>query len=169
MKKKAEFDVGVWATQSKDQAAFQINNILGSLKYSLAFVLFSKPPEGKTDILPFATKRDLKIIFDKHPQYTIENTLCFTNFKNELIEYRENDVILPLYHPSLGYSAFDLDAHMYYVFEYLSVINSMRQKDKVNDVRELIKQVNYTKLVKVRSASTQPDRFKWDPSNFVRF
>jgi hypothetical protein len=45
-------------------------------------------------------------------------------------DYRENDIVLPLFHPILGTTTFNMDAHMYYLMEYLMVINAMKRNDK---------------------------------------
>jgi hypothetical protein len=167
--KKHIFDVGVWACQNKENTYFQINQIFGSLKYSLKFALFTKPPETHTTLLPFPAKRDLKIIFDKYPEYSEKNTILFTNFHNEISEYRENEVVLPIYHPEIGTTKFHEDAHMYYINEYLIILNSHFVINKADDIREVIKQLNYKKIVKLRTGTTNPDSGKWDYSNLVRF
>jgi hypothetical protein len=130
--KRNIFDVGIWASQTKENSALQINNFLGSLKFNLSFALFTKPPEEyeKDNLLPFPFKRDLRIIFDKHKEYDEFNTIIFTNYPNEQSEFRENEIVLPLYHPQLGSTQFNLDAHMYYTMEYLSLIHSMMTKQK---------------------------------------
>jgi hypothetical protein len=37
------------------------------------------------------------------------------------------------------------------------------------DIRECIKQLDYQKVVRLRAGQSNPDKFKWDPSNSVRF
>jgi hypothetical protein len=130
--KRNVFDVGVWACQTKENSAFQINNLLGSLKYNLTLALFTKPPEGadKDSLLPFPCNRDLKIIFDRHREYDEFNTIIFTTYPNEQSEYRDNEIVLPLYHPEIGPTQFNNDAHMYYTMEYLALMHSMMVKQK---------------------------------------
>lgn len=131
-KKRSEFDVGIWACQDKDQSAFQIETFFETLKYNLKFALFTKNPNPtpfSNSIVPIPIKRDLNIIFQKHKEYDLKNTLIISNYKNELSQFRENDIVIPLYHPSEGTTTFNLDAHMYYLMEYLQVINSMRLND----------------------------------------
>jgi hypothetical protein len=122
----------VWACQDKEQTAFQIETFFETQKYNLKFALFTKNPNPNTlsnPILPAPIKRDLNIIFQKHKEYDQKNTLIITNYKNEASEFRENDVVLPLYHPSEGGSTFTLDAHMYYLMEYILIVNAMRMND----------------------------------------
>lgn len=130
--KRNNFEVGVWGCQTKENSAFQINNFFGTMKYNLSFALFTKPPEDhdKNSLLPFPFKRDLRIIFDKHEEFDEFNTIIFTNYVNEQSEFRENEVVLPLYHPEIGSTQFDNDAHMYYTMEYLGLIYSMTVKQK---------------------------------------
>jgi hypothetical protein len=169
VERKQHYDVGVWASQTKENTAFMVNQFFGSLKYNLKFVLFTKPPEDSKTLLPFPAKRDLRIIFDKYPQYDENNTIIFSNFKNENSDYRTNEVILPLYHPEIGTTQFNLDAHMYYVYEYITVLNTQMIINKIEDVRETMKMIEYEKLIRLRTANTKPDKTKWDVSNLVRF
>lgn len=130
--KKDHFDVGVWASQEKEDAVLQIDNFFGNLKYNLKFALFNKRtsiPDQDNKLVPIPIKRDLNIIYSKHPEYTETNTIIFTNFKNELVEYRENEVVVPLYHPLLGGTSFDMDANMYFMMEYLSMLWGNHQKE----------------------------------------
>jgi hypothetical protein len=167
--KKDSYDVGIWSSHTKENTAFLINSFLGSLKYNLKFILFTKPENETESILPVPVKRDLRIIFNKHSQYDEKNTLLFTNFRNELSDYRSNEIILPLYHPEIGATQFDQDGHMYFVHEYITILNSQIQINKIDDVREIIKMLQYEKMIKLRTGSSRPDRNKWDSSNFVRF
>lgn len=82
--------------------------------------------------LPGPVERDLNIISDKHTEFDKTNIVIISNYKNKRIEYRENDVVLPLYHPSIGTTSFTLDAHMYYLYEYLNIINALREQNKGN-------------------------------------
>ena len=94
--------------------------------------MFTKNPNSinkSNPILPAPIKRDLNIIFQKHKEYDQKNTLIISNYKNEASEYRENDIVIPLYHPSEGTTTFNLDAHMYYLMEYINVVNAMRLND----------------------------------------
>lgn len=169
-KKRNTYDIGVWACQTKENTAFQINQFFGSLKYNLKFAMFTKPPENYNTLLPFPAKRDLRLIFDKYAkEYSEKNTIVFTNFKNEISDFRANEIILPLYHPELGTTKFNLDAHMYYVYEYLIILTSNIAVSKADDIREVIKMINYEKVVKLRTGSNRPDSNKWDLSNVVRF
>jgi hypothetical protein len=167
--KKDCFDVGIWSSHSKENTAFLINSFLGSLKYSLKFILFTKPEIETDSLLPVPVKRDLKIIFNKHDQYDEKNTVLFTNFKNELSDYRNNEIILPLYHPELGTTQYDQDGHMYFVHEYITILNSHIHVNKIDDIREMIKMLPYDKMTRVRTGNSRPDRNKWDSSNNVRF
>ncbi len=166
--KKSNFDVGVWASQTKENTVSQINYLFGSLKYNLKFALFTKP-EIDENLLPFPAKRDLKIIFDKHQDNDEKNTIIFTNFKNEISDYRDNEVIIPLYHPEIGTTQFNLDAHMYYIYEYIIILQSQMTVNKIDDVREVMKMITYEKMIKLRTANKNPDKSKWDVSNMVRF
>ncbi len=98
------------------------------MRYNIKFALFTK--KETEDLTPSPVKRDLKIIFDKHPSYTIENTLIISNFKNEISEYRSNEVIIPMYHPITGNTSFEADAHLYYLMEYLIMIYGMFDTNK---------------------------------------
>jgi hypothetical protein len=96
------------------------------MRYNIKFALFSKKEEGGGgDLTPIPMKRDLDIIFKKYPQYTKENTIIVSTFKNEMSEYRSNEVVLPLYHPVVGFTSFNADAHLYYLMEYLIMLYSM--------------------------------------------
>jgi hypothetical protein len=118
----------VWACQDRDNTAKQIEAFFGINRYNIKFALFSKkenPSPNETDeLVPVAMKRDLEIIFSKHQQYTKENTLIISNFKNELSDYRSNEIIIPLYHPIQGTTSFTADAHLYYLMEYLVLLYS---------------------------------------------
>jgi len=41
-------------------------------------------------------------------------------------DYRSNEIILPLYHPTKSKEAFTSDAHLYYTMEYVILVNSLR-------------------------------------------
>lgn len=132
------FEVGIWASQTKENSAFQINKLMGSLKYNLKFAMFTKPPsDHKDNLLPFPFKRDLKIIFERHTQFDEKNTIVISNYKNEMSEYRDNEVIMPLYHPLDGETKFEMDAHMYFLMEYLVMLHSIRTKNKSNFYTEI--------------------------------
>jgi hypothetical protein len=79
-------------------------------------------------------KRDLEIIYKKYPNYTKENTVIISNFKNELSEYRSNEIVLPLYHPVIGLTSFNADAHLYYLMEYLIMVYSNYEGAKSNSL-----------------------------------
>ena len=128
--KKNEYDVGIWANQSKENTTLQINNFFGTARYNLKLVLFSpKKYPNANDLNPEPIERDLKIIFDKHPQYDESNTVVITNFPNKLEEYRDNEIVIPRYHPTLGSTHFTMDAHMYYIYEYFMILNSLKSND----------------------------------------
>jgi len=128
--KKQDYDFGVWANQSKENTALQINNFFGSSRYNLKFVLFTpKKYSNQNDIDPVPIERDLKIIWDKHPQYDETNTVVISNFENKIEEYRDNDIIIPQLHPTLGTTYFTMDAHLYYIYEYFLVLNSLKDND----------------------------------------
>jgi hypothetical protein len=99
------------------------------LRYNIKFALFTKKINDG-DLTPSPVKRDLNVIFQKHPQYTKDNTLIISNFKNEMSEFRNNEVILPMYHPLLGQTSFEADAHMYYLMEYLIILYGMCESNK---------------------------------------
>lgn len=171
--KKNDYDFGVWANQSKENTALQINNFFGIARYNLKFVLFTPrkyPHQNSID--PEPIERDLKLIFDKHPEYDESNTVVISNYPNKLEEYRDNDIIIPKYHPSEGSTYFTMDAHMYFIYEYFLVLNSLKSNSTGSigfDIRELMKQLRYDRYIKIRAGSTSPDKFKWDHSNFVNF
>ena len=130
IKKKDYFDVAVWSSQDKEESAMQIESFFGIFRYNIKFALFTKKSEGDNDLTPIPIKRDLEIIFKKHAQYNRQNTIIISNFKNEISDYRHNEVILPIYHPLLGNTSFEADAHLYYLMEYLIIIFSMFEGNK---------------------------------------
>jgi hypothetical protein len=97
----------------------------------LKFALFTKKVTDD-DLTPSPVKRDLNIIFEKHTQYTKENTLLISNFKNEMSEFRNNEIIIPMYDPVAGYTSFQADAHLYYLMEYLIILYGMSEINKSN-------------------------------------
>ena len=103
---------------------------------SLKFALFTKPEvqnlSSENKLIPSPIKRDLKIIFNKHQEFSERNTLLVTNFKNEISDYRNNEINIPLYHPTKTSVAFNADAHLYYTTEYVIILNSLRINMKCN-------------------------------------
>ncbi len=124
--KNKDYDFGIWANQSKENTATQINSFFGSARYNLKFVLFTpKKTPNQNSLDPEPIERDLKIIFDKHPEYDETNTVVISNHENKLEEFRDNDIIIPQYHPN-GSTHFTMDSHLYYVYEYFLVLNSLK-------------------------------------------
>ena len=58
---------------------------------------------------------------------------------------------------------------MYYLYEYVTVLNTQMITNKIDDIRETMKMIEYEKLIRLRTANTRPDKTKWDVSNLVRF
>jgi len=128
--KKKDYDFAVWANQSKENTSMQINNFFGMARYNLKFVLFTPRKAPKQALLdPEPIERDLKLIWDKHPEYDENNTVVISNFDNKIEDYRDNDLIIPRYHPTEGTTHFTMDAHLYYIYEYFLVLNSLKESD----------------------------------------
>lgn len=128
--KKNDYDFAVWANQSKENTSIQINNFFGIARYNLKFVLFT-PRKAPNQMLldPEPIERELKLIWDKHPQYDESNTVIISNYENKIEDYRDNDLIIPRYHPTQGDTHFTMDAHLYYIYEYFLVLNSLKESD----------------------------------------
>lgn len=143
-KKKSFIEVGVWANQSKEETEVQIQQYFRSLKFNLKVVLFSKNtnneyvndyksivsnPKDYSELIPHPINRDLNIVFNKHTQYTPQNTLMISNFSNLNKNFTDNDIVLPLYHPK-GITNNSTDFYLYMLHEYLSVIIGHYESDK---------------------------------------
>jgi len=94
----------------------------------LKFALYSKP--GTDDLLPHTINRDLNTIFKDHSSYDMDNTIMISNYSNENSDFRPNDLILPLYHPLKGNTDFCYDGHMYFLYEYVVLLDSLKHKSK---------------------------------------
>lgn len=141
--KKKDYDFGVWANQSRENTAIQINNFFGVARYNLKFVLFTPRKAPNQALLdPEPTERDLKLIWDKHPEYDETNTVIISNFENKIEDYRDNDLVIPRYHMSEGTTDFAFDSHLYYVFEYFLMLNSLKDGD--NGAGSMSKQSLFT-------------------------
>ena len=92
--------------------------------------MFTKP--SNNDIIPHNINRDLNIIFKDHKDYDADNTIMVSNFLNENSDFRQNDLIIPLYHPINGKSDFSHDGHMYFLMEYLILLDSLKYGSKSN-------------------------------------
>jgi hypothetical protein len=125
--KKDYFDIAVWSNQNKENTSLQIKNFLGIAKYNLKFVLFTPrkhPNENSLDTEQI--ERDLNIIFDKNKEYDENNTIIISNYENKIEKYLDNDLIVPKFHPTMGSTHFTMDGYMYYLYEYLMMMISLK-------------------------------------------
>lgn len=125
--KKDYFDIAVWSNQSKENTSLQIKNFMGIAKYNLKFILFTpRKHPNENSLETEKIERDLKIIFDKNKEYDETNTIIISNHENKIEEYMDNDLIIPKFHPTMGATHFTMDGYMYYLYEYLMMMISLK-------------------------------------------
>lgn len=117
------------------------------------------------ELVPAPINRNLSIIFDKYSEYNTANTMIISNFPNKNSAYTDNDLIIPLFHPAKGTTEFTSDAHLHFLNEYILFLMGLlgsgngMELNLVQDIREGIKQLNYDKLVKIRTGTSRLSPF----------
>ena len=125
----------------------------GKTYMQLLFVFYSANRELvtqgklKTSLEPIPMKRDLKIIYNKYSYHNEETTVVISNYKNEMPEYWNNEIILPIYDPEKGTTDFGDDKHMSYLDKYLTGLFAMDNYTGL-DVRAKINSIPYEKFIR---------------------
>ena len=184
VKKRQNFDIAVWANQTREETDIQVEQYFKSLKFQLKFILYTSNRKLNYDsqsdtnfdfdayqksyndksldlkpeelLIPKSIPRDLNLIFKKYSQYNEKNTIIISNFHNENEKYTSNDIVIPMYHP-FSQASFNRDAHLYFLNEYLHFAYSLYASNSVVDIREGIKQLDYQKMQRMRTGSQNPD------------
>lgn len=158
--KKHYFDVGIWANQTREETNVQVNQFLRLLRHNLRFVLYTNSSKvehkqenffnstevrleedddisnsfSKLDerdcLVPRPIDRDLNIIFDKNPEFTVENTIIISNYENRIKKFAQNDIVIPLFHPVFNQTSFTRDTTLYFLSEYLNLILNLYDQKK---------------------------------------
>lgn len=83
--------------------------------------------------------RNLSALFEKFPDYSQQNTIVVSPFKNLAnTAFQENDLVSEYFSPSsLGYR-YDADLELVVLSKYLNVLVELAGEEKLEDMRTII-------------------------------
>jgi len=143
VKNRPFFEVGVWSSLGKDHTSTFAKVYFERYYRNLAFITATRREEyegikNEYDPNPIAVKRDLGQLFQKFPDYDMNNTIVISTFKNLIEKYQANDLIVKSYDPvSQGFS-FDLDHTIHALNKFLRGVKLWGDKGRTEDVRTIL-------------------------------
>eukprot|EP01017_Pseudomicrothorax_dubius_P051081 TRINITY_DN9767_c0_g1_i6.p1 TRINITY_DN9767_c0_g1~~TRINITY_DN9767_c0_g1_i6.p1 ORF type:complete len:231 (+),score=43.23 TRINITY_DN9767_c0_g1_i6:133-825(+) len=152
LKNRDFFDVGIWSSQDKDTTASFCKIFFERYYRNLLFITATRREEyegvkREFDINPLAIPRDLRLLYEKFPQFESHSTIVFSNFANSVETYRTNDVVLRQYDPNIIGTKFENDFSLHAVVKFLRGVRLFVEKRGMEDVRPILTSKSFNFLL----------------------
>jgi len=143
MKNRGFFEIAVWSSLDKDFTSTFTKLFFERYYRNLMFISATKREEyeGIKDHYspePIPIRRDLNQIFQKFPEFDMNNVVVVSTEKNMMDLYTANDLLVKPYDPSVQGFKIETDFTFYGLTKFLRGIRFMTEKKKIEDVRAIL-------------------------------
>lgn len=96
----------------------------------------------------FGTPKELRNIFEKFPEFDLNNTVIISNYPNMVEKYQTNDLIVPKFDPRFSRSSFEGDMILHTLVKYLTGLRFFYIREKTEDLRPLMQAKTFDAMLK---------------------